>query len=181
MDLSEDALAVVHSGFLARATLDAIIDRVEKETKSASGGKETIARSSLARYRKWWRSEHRAAQQAQEYGREIAASLTAHPPKEQQRIVEQKLAQLMLLKLKELEADKPMDVAYLALAERKIRAKERQMELESRKVGVLEARLKQMQDAAKKAVRQIEREGKKAGLKKETITDIAEGIYGLAL
>lgn len=174
MDLSEDALAVVHSGFLARATLDAIIDRVKGETK------ETIARSSLARYRKWWRSEHRAAQQAQEYGREIAASLTAHPPKEQQRIVEQKLAQLMLLKLKELEADKPMDVAYLALAERKIRAKERQMELESRKVGVLEARLKHAQDAAEKARRAIDRAARKKAPTHEDLKRVREELYGIA-
>lgn len=174
MNLSDDALAIVHAGFLARATLDRILARVTAETT------ETIARSSLGRYRTWWRSEHRAAQDAQAYGREIAASLKQYPAKEQQRIIEQKLSQLMLLKLKEVEGDKPLDVAYLALAERKIRMKERQIELEARKVAALETKVKRMEEAAERARKTIDRAAKKKVLSPEDLTTIREQLYGLA-
>lgn len=174
MELGEDARAIVHAGFLARATLQAVIALVKTETG------ETVARSSLQRYRKWWRSEHRAAQEAHAYAKEIAASLKIYPAAAQQRIIEQKLAQLMLLKLKDLEARDPIAVAELALKQRRTTVKEREIELESKKVALLEAKLKTAEEREVKAKAALDNAAKKKSLSPEDLKTIREQVYGIA-
>jgi len=113
-ELSEDALAVVHAGFLRHATLAAIVAKV----KEATG--EKVASSSLQRYRDWWKSEARPAQEAAAMAREVAAALKGHPAEDVRKVIEQKIEQLYLLQLRHLEGKDPLEVAGLALEQQKV-------------------------------------------------------------
>jgi hypothetical protein len=134
-DLSDDTRAVVHAGFLQHAMLKTIIERVRAETG------EALTPSALQRYRVWWTSEHRAAQEAQEYAREIAASLKGHPAEDVRRFIEQKLEQLFLLKLRSLEGQDPLAVAELALKQQKVSMRREKLGLDTERERLHKERL----------------------------------------
>jgi hypothetical protein len=127
MDLTEDAKAVVHAGFLRQATLAAIVARVKEVTG------ETVALSSLQRYRDWWTSEARPAQQAADMAREVAAALKDHPAEDVRRLIEQKIEQLYLLQLRHLEGKDPLEVADLALQQQKVSMRREKLGLDSQR------------------------------------------------
>jgi parvulin-like peptidyl-prolyl isomerase len=135
MELSEDGLSVVHSGFLSHATLAAIIARVKQETG------ETVASSSLQRYRDWWQSEARPAQEAAEMAREVAAALKDHPAEDVRRLIEKKIEQLYLLQLRHLEGKDPLEVAGLALEQQKVTMRRDKLALDTERKRLHEERL----------------------------------------
>lgn len=172
-DLSDDARAIVHEGFLRHAMLKTILARVQEATG------ETLTPSALQRYRVWWRSEHRAAEEARQYAQEIAASLKDHPAEDVRRFIEQKLEQLFLMKLKGLEGKDPLDVSYLSLAARKVAVKEREVALTARKVAALEERVEALTAQAKKAKEAVDRAVSKKSLRPEDLREIRERVYGI--
>jgi hypothetical protein len=172
MELSEDAKVIVHSGFLADRTLDQIVTAVHEATG------ERIPRSTLANYRKWWRSEKRAALEAQAYVKELMAALRNHPTPEVNAVIEQKLQQLYLLKTRDLEGQDPLAVADLALKQQKLALDRQQIELQRERVRLLEQRVKAMEEAAGRARKAVERAEKTLG--PEAVKEIKERVYGIA-
>jgi hypothetical protein len=134
-DLSEDAKAIVHAGFLRHAMLKTILARVQEETG------ETLTPSGLQRYRSWWQSEHRAAEEARQYAQEIAASLKGQPPEDVRKVIEQKIEQLYLLQLRHLEGKDPLEVAGLALEQQKVSMRRDKLALDTERKRLHEERL----------------------------------------
>ena len=188
MDLSEDAKVVVHSGFLANQTLERIAGAVHEATQ------ETIALSTLGRYRAWWKSEKRAGLELRDYMHELVASLKLFPADQVAGLVDQKLEALSLLMLKRLESDDPKAVVGLAQQQRKLglaedklaldrerkRLQEQKLDLDGQLVA-LETRKVELRERATQAAQRITEKVKTA--MKELPPDVAriidEEVYGL--
>lgn len=135
MELSEDAQIVLHSGFLANKTLEQIAGAVTEATK------ETIAISTLGRYRAWWKSEKRAGLELRDYMKELVASLKLFPADQVAGLVDQKLEALSLLMLKRLESDDPKAVVGLAQQQRKLGLAEDKLALDRERKRLQEQKL----------------------------------------
>ena len=188
MDLSEDAQVVIHSGFLANQTLEKIAAAVTEATK------ETIAISTLSRYRRWWKSEKRAGLELRDYMQELVASLKLFPADQVAGLVDQKLEALSLLMLRRLETDDPKAVVGLAQQQRKLglaedklaldrerkRLQEQKLDLDGQLVA-LETRKVELRERATQAAQRITEKVKT--VVKELPPDVAriidEELYGL--
>ena len=188
MDLSEDAKVVVHSGFLANQTLERIAGAVHEATQ------ETIALSTLGRYRAWWKSEKRAGLELRDYMHELVASLKLFPADQVAGLVDQKLEALSLLMLKRLESDDPKAVVGLAQQQRKLglaedklaldrerkRLQEQKLDLDGQLVA-LETRKVELRERAHAIATRVEEKAKAIGktLDPEVAKMIREEVYGL--
>jgi hypothetical protein len=136
MDLSPDAQTVVHSGFLANATLKAICAAVAEATG------ETINQSSLANYRTWWKTEKRRALEARDIVRDAAESLQLVPADQRSQVVDQKLETLALIVMERLEASDPKAIIRLLQNQRRLDLSRDKLEVDKGKAELQDQKLK---------------------------------------
>jgi hypothetical protein len=136
--------------------------------------------SSLSRYYGYWRSTLRIEEQAREEAEAIVSRLTDTPTPDLVAAARQLLQQQRLLALTRMEAADPTTVVQLGLRADRLALDERKLEVERKRVDLLEQRIAAMQAAAGRAKDALERVAKKTQLAPEDLQTIREQLYGIA-
>lgn len=188
--LSRAAREIIERAFVEGPgvrSVQSICDEVAEKTG------ERIDDNAIYRYREYWLAVERPFIEARKEADGMLAALKNSPTTDVEELVKQRLTVAQLLAAKRFDESDPIELGYLAAAEKRIDVqRERNRILQERtrndreKIALLERAL-QMKEAAIEAAQQkaagaakaIEEIGRKKGLDAATLKKIREEVYGI--
>lgn len=188
--LSRAARELMEAAFLEGPGARSVRSIIEEITAKTG---EKIDDNAIYRYQEYWLDVERPFIQARKEADGMLAALKRNPTADIEELVRQRLTVAQVLTAKRFEESDPVALGYLAQGEKRIEVQQERNRLlkvrtdnDKEKIALLErtvvAKEKQLDQARQKAQaaeKKIDSIGKRKGLDAETLKKIREEVYGI--